>query len=217
MHHHDGCHAGAGFVVVQAIGTQGAVIGAEIFGGGGVHAQGIIAADKNRLGPDIAGHRVYRSNKSERGHQHLVTAADAGCHGRKMQGGGAAVGGHRTGHMNIVGHSLFHVTNLCAAGAHPCALQRIVHIFFFIAAEIRNRKRNKICHNSNTSLSRRGHAPRAAHKQGRSRPAAIYFCYFIIPILALCCKTHAEKMGFFCAIMPVFCLLKASGAGPLQY
>ena len=208
---------GTGGFVVQPAAAHFAVFGTEFLHGVGVDAKGIIAADKNRLGPDIAGHRVYRSNKSERGHQHLITAADADCHGRKMQGRGAAVGGHRTGHMNIVGHNLFHITNLCAAGAHPCALQRIVHIFFFIAAEIRNRKRNKICHNSNTSLSRRGHAPRAAHEQGRSRPAAIYFCYFIIPILALCCKTHAKKMGFFCAIMPVFCLLKATGAGPLQY
>ena len=145
MHHQQGLHMAAGGVVDQLAVFHVALLFAEALGGGGVHAQAVVTADEHRLGIGIA-HRVDRGDEGEGGHDHLVAHAHAGDQHGQVQAGGAAVAGHGPVHVHIVGDGLFKVAHLAAAGGHPLADHRVVHIFFFLAGKIGNGQRNKVCH-----------------------------------------------------------------------
>ena len=137
---------GTGCLVDQALALQLALFGAEPLGGGGVHAQAVVTADEHRLGPHIAGGGVHRRDEGQGGHQNLIALAQARHHGGQMQAGGAAVAGHGPGHTHITGDGVFKVAHLAAAGGHPFADHRFVHIFLFIALEIGYRQGNKARH-----------------------------------------------------------------------
>ena len=145
MHHQQGLHMAAGGVVDQLAVFHVALLFAEALGGGGIHAQAVITADEHRLGVCIA-HRVHGSDEGEGGHDHLVARTHAGNQHGQMQAGRATVAGHSPIHVHIVGDGLFKVAHLAAAGGHPLADHRVIHIFFFLAGKIWNRQRNKVCH-----------------------------------------------------------------------
>ena len=152
MHHAQRAHAGTGFVIVQPVLFQGAVVGTKILHGVRVNAKGIVAADEDRFRAHIAGQRVDSGNKGQGGHNHLIPAADARRHCGQMQRAGTGVAGHGAGHAHVSGQRFLELRDLAAAGGHPPRRDGLPGQLGLARAEIRNRKRNKFRHGTASKL-----------------------------------------------------------------
>ena len=146
MHHAQRAHAGTGFVIVQPVLFQGAVVGTKILHGVRVNAKGIVAADEDRFRAHIAGQRVDSGNKGQGGHNHLIPAADARRHRGQVQRGGAAVGGNSARHAYISSQCFLKFANFGTAGGNPAGSNSLGSVSCFFFAEVRHGKRDKTRH-----------------------------------------------------------------------
>ena len=137
---------GACFVVVEFSVLHGAVVGAEIFYCVSIHGGCLIASDKYGFRTDVAGGRVDRSNEGQRGNDDFVSSLNAAYDGGEVQSGASAGTGSDSGNVHIGGDARLKIVDPGSAGGYPCAVQGVIHVFFFISAEIRYGKRNKAAH-----------------------------------------------------------------------
>ena len=195
-----------GFVVQPAV-PQLAAVRTEILDGVGVNAQGVVAADEDRLRADIAGQRVDGGDKGQRRDDDLIPAGDAGGHSGQMQRTGTGVAGHGAGHAHVSGQRFLELRDLAAAGGHPPRRDGLPGQLGLARAEIRNRKRNKFRHGTASKLY-----------PGARRAAAdgiLQIFYFIIPRLQ---DKGKKKMRWtFCIFPPGKARFPVDKPTPLHY